>query len=72
LYEDAFDKDHDGHEYGEDDPEAVDNPLMKIDLLDFLTNYLKTLSQHPCYKLFEAHHNDLEREVLKEIGIVLA
>jgi hypothetical protein len=22
--------------------------------------------------LFEAHHNDLEREVLKEIGIVLA
>jgi importin-9 len=68
LFEDAFDKD----EYEiEDDPEALDNPLMKIDLLEFLTNYLKTLSQHPCYKLFDAHHNDLEREVLKEIGIAV-
>ena len=68
LFEDAFDKDE---LEIEDDPEALDNPLMKIDLLEFLTNYLKTLSQHPCYKLFDAHHNELEREVLKEIGIVV-
>ena len=69
LFEDAFDKD-DLTEV-EDDPEALDNPLMKIDLLEFLTNYLKTLSQHPCYTLFNEHHNDLEKEVLKEIGIMV-
>ena len=68
LFEDAFDKDD---LEIEDDPEALDNPLMKIDLLEFLTNYLKTLSQHPCYKLFNDHHNELEKQVLKEIGIMV-
>ena len=66
ILEDAFDKD----ENDEDDPDALEDPLMKIDLLEFLTNYLRTLSQHPSYKLFKEHHNQLEVEVLKEIGII--
>ncbi len=66
VFKEAFD----GEEiYEEEDPDAVDDPLMKIDLLEFLTNYLRTLSQHPCYSLFVEHHNQLEKEVLKEVGI---
>ena len=36
---------------------------------EFLKNYLLKLSQHPSYTLFSEHHNILEKEVLKEIGI---
>ncbi|RNA14456.1 importin-9 [Brachionus plicatilis] len=64
LFEDAFERDD-----LEDDPEALEDPLMKIDLLEFLSNFLKTLSQHPCYKLFSEHHNAIERDFLKEIGV---
>lgn len=64
IFDGAFEKDD-----AEDDPEALDDPLMKIDLLGYLSQYLKTLSQHPFFPHFVEHHNQLEKEVLKEIGI---
>jgi hypothetical protein len=68
VFEEIFDND----EYNEEDPDALEDPLNKIDLLEFLNNYLKTLSQHPFYKLFAEHHNNLEKDVLKTVGITNA
>ncbi len=38
-------------------------------LKEYITQYLRNLSQHPCYSVFSEHHNQLEKEVLKEIGV---
>jgi len=45
---------------------------MKIDLLEYLKQYLRTFAQHPFYSVFVQHHNQSEKEVLKEIGITNA
>lgn len=67
IFDDAFEK-----EDAEDDPEAEEDPLMKIDLLEYLKQYLTNLSQHPFYSVFVQHHNQSEKEVLQEIGITNA
>ncbi len=66
MYDDIFDKDE---IFEEDDPEALSDPLMKIDLLEYLTQYLQTFSQQRCYTFFKEHHNDIEKDVLKQISI---
>ncbi len=66
MYDDIFDKDE---IFEEDDPEALSDPLMKIDLLEYLTQYLQTFSQQHCYTFFKEHHNDIEKDVLKQISI---
>lgn len=68
MYDDIFDKDE---IFDEDDPEALSDPLMKIDLLEYLTQYLQTFSQHHSYNFFKQHHNDIEKDVLKDIGIIV-
>ena len=35
----------------------------------YLTEYLQSFSQLPCYAMFTSHHNDAEKQVLKQIGI---
>ena len=67
MYDDIFDKDE---IFDEDDPEAITDPMFKIDLLEYLTQYLQTFSQQPCYAFFKEHHNEIEKDVLKQIGII--
>jgi hypothetical protein len=68
VFDDIFDK---NEILDEDDPEALSDPLMKIDLLEYLTQYLQSFSQQSCYSFFKEHHNDIEKDVLKQIGIIV-
>ncbi|CAH1784945.1 unnamed protein product [Owenia fusiformis] len=53
----------------EDDPDTVDDPINKVNLQTYLTEYLQELSQQPCYSHFQEKHSPLENQVLKQIGI---
>ena len=35
----------------------------------YITEFLRSLSQQPCYTMFSQHHNDSEKQVLRTIGI---
>ena len=68
VYDDIFDKDE---IFDEDDPEALSDPIMEINLLEYLTQYLQTMASQPrIYDDFKPYHNDIEKEVLKQIGII--
>jgi len=72
LEDDGLEEIFDQNDFtNEDDPEVLADPLTGINLLEYLSSYLQTLSQHPCYYMFSQHHNNIEIEVLKEIGIKL-
>lgn len=52
-----------------DDPDAENDPVSKMDLQAYLTEFIQMLSRQPCYSLFSEHHNESERKVLSVIGI---
>ncbi|XP_064607438.1 importin-9-like [Liolophura sinensis] len=56
-------------ESDEDDPDALNDPIFQIDLQAYLTEFLQSLSQLPCYSMFSAHHTETERQVLQTIGV---
>lgn len=53
----------------EDDPDALKDPINQIDLQAYLTEYLQTFSQQPCYNVFNVHHSDSEKQVLLSINV---
>jgi hypothetical protein len=53
----------------EDDPDAVNDPIYQVNLQAYLTEFLQSFSQQPCYSVFSAHHNALEKDVLHSVGI---
>ncbi|XP_041347809.1 importin-9-like [Gigantopelta aegis] len=53
----------------DDDPDALSDPINQINLQAYLTEFLQSLSQQPCFSMFQAHHNDSERHVLQSINI---
>lgn len=54
---------------GDEDPDAVSDPLYHINIQNFLTQFLHTLSQQSCYNTFMQHHTPQEKQVLSSIGI---
>jgi len=61
----------DDDQESEDDVDALNDPLYSVDLQVYLTDFLQSLSQLPCYSVFAQHHTDSERRVLSTIGINL-
>ncbi|XP_066529070.1 importin-9 [Hoplias malabaricus] len=61
--------DDDYYEDDEDDPDALTDPIYRIDLQAYLTDFLTQFAQQPCYSMFSSHLNDSERRVLQSIGI---
>ena len=53
----------------DDDPDALSDPLYQVDLQTYLTEFIQSLAQLPCYASFSQHHNQSERQVLAMIGI---
>lgn len=53
----------------EDDPDAIASPLYDINLQVYLTEFLQSFSQQPCYTMFSQHHTPQEKQVLATIGI---
>ncbi|ESO07416.1 hypothetical protein HELRODRAFT_76488 [Helobdella robusta] len=51
------------------DPDDASDPVNQIDLQAYITDFLRTLSQQPCYRLFTEHHNESEKKVLNMVGI---
>ncbi|KAK3101186.1 hypothetical protein FSP39_001615 [Pinctada imbricata] len=62
---DGFDVDDDE----DDDPDSLADPTYQIDLQAYLTQFLQSFSQQPCYSMFVTHHNESERQVLRTINI---
>ena len=67
LYSSGYDLDPDDEE--EDDPDALNDPINLIDLQQYLTDFLVSLSRQPYYSQFTPHHNENEKKVLRTIGI---
>ncbi|XP_069141482.1 importin-9-like isoform X2 [Argopecten irradians] len=53
----------------DDDPDQVKDPTNQIDLQAYLTEFLQSLSQQPCYSMFTAHHSESEKQVLRTISV---
>ncbi|XP_067129013.1 importin-9 [Centruroides vittatus] len=53
----------------DEDPDAISDPLYHINMQNFLTQFLHTLSQQSCYNTFMQHHTPEEKQVLSSIGI---
>ncbi|XP_071133365.1 importin-9-like [Mytilus edulis] len=53
----------------EEDPDYKKDPIYQIDLQAYLTEFIQSLSQQPCYAMFCAHHNEAEKCVLRTINI---
>ncbi|XP_074644656.1 importin-9-like [Tubulanus polymorphus] len=68
-YAEAAGYEYDDDDNGEDDPDALQDPISEVDLQAYLTKFLKALSSQPCYEIFAAYHNDSEKKVLQTIGI---
>jgi len=53
----------------EDDPDAAKDPISAIDLQAYLTDFLTSLSQQPCFPTFSQHHSESEKLILRTAGI---
>lgn len=53
----------------DDDPDAVADPIYQVDLRVYLSQFLHSLSQLPCYSSFSQHQTPQERQVLVTAGI---
>ena len=56
-------------EEDEEDPDALADPLYKVNLQGHLTEFLQSFSQQACFAMFTVHHTEDEKRVLQQIGI---
>lgn len=66
LLDDVFDFEF----FQEKDPDAFNDPLMQVDLLDYLKERLRLFSTHAWFTIFQQHLNLIERNALQKIGIL--
>jgi len=66
LLDDVFDFEF----FQEKDPDAFNDPLMQVDLLDYLKERLRLFATHAWFMIFQQHLNVIERNALQKIAIL--
>jgi importin-9 len=66
LLDDVFDFEF----FQEKDPDAFNDPLMQVDLLDYLKERLRLFSTHAWFVIFQQHLNSIERAALRKITVL--
>jgi hypothetical protein len=66
LLDDVFDFEF----FQEKDPDAFNDPLMQVDLLDYLKERLRLFATHSWFTIFQQHLNLIERNALQKIAIL--
>jgi hypothetical protein len=66
LLDDVFDFEF----FQEKDPDAFNDPLMQVDLLDYLKERLRLFATHAWFAIFQQHLNIIERNALQKIAIL--
>ncbi|CAF3416511.1 unnamed protein product [Rotaria sp. Silwood1] len=66
LLDDVFDFEF----FQEKDPDAFNDPLMQVDLLDYLKERLHLFARHSWFAIFQQHLNVIERNALQKISIL--
>lgn len=66
LLDDVFDFEF----FQEKDPDAFNDPLMQVDLLDYLKERLRLFATHVWMSIFQQHLNAIERNALQKIAIL--
>lgn len=66
LLDDVFDYEF----FQEKDPDAFNDPLMQVDLLDYLKERLRLFATHAWFAIFQQHLNIIERNALQKIAIL--
>lgn len=66
LLDDVFDFEF----FQEKDPDAFNDPLMQVDLLDYLKERLRLFATHAWFVIFQQHLNLTERNALQKISIL--
>ena len=66
LLDDVFDFEF----FQEKDPDAFNDPLMQVDLLDYLKERLRLFATHTWFAIFQQHLNSLERAALQKIAVL--
>jgi hypothetical protein len=66
LLDDVFDFEF----FQEKDPDAFNDPLMQVDLLDYLKERLRLFATHAWFSIFQQHLNIIERNALQKIAIL--
>lgn len=67
IFEDFLDTELDD----DDDEDVTKDPINKIQLQEYLAEFLRSLSQQGFYSFFSNHHNPSETTLLRSIGINL-
>jgi hypothetical protein len=66
LLDDVFDYEF----FQEKDPDAFNDPIMQVDLLDYLKERLRLFATHSWFTIFQQHLNAIERNALQKIAIL--
>ena len=66
LLDDVFDYEF----FQEKDPDAFNDPLMQVDLLDYLKERLRLFATHAFFAVFQQHLNSIERGALQKIAVL--
>ena len=66
LLDDVFDFEF----FQEKDPDAFNDPLMQVDLLDYLKERLRLFATHSWFAIFQQHLNSIERAALQKIAVL--
>jgi len=66
LLDDVFDYEF----FQEKDPDAFNDPLMQVDLLDYLKERLRLFCTHAWFAIFQQHLNAIERGALQKIAVL--
>ena len=66
LLDDVFDYEF----FQEKDPDAFHDPLMQVDLLDYLKERLRLFATHAWFAIFQQHLNAIERNALQKIAVL--
>lgn len=66
LLDDVFDYEF----FQEKDPDAFNDPLMQVDLLDYLKERLHLFARHSWFAIFQQHLNLIERNALQKISLL--
>lgn len=66
LLDDVFDFEF----FQEKDPDAFNDPLMQVDLLDYLKERLRLFATHAWFAIFQQHLNAIERNALQKIAVL--
>ena len=66
LLDDVFDYEF----FQEKDPDAFNDPLMQVDLLDYLKERLRLFATHSWFAIFQQHLNVIERNALQKIAVL--